>query len=173
MTNVIDFAKFKRGNAIETTATIKEESIMNTNTITNTISNTISRQSTFANIGTSIANSSTVEEALINAKLNYEVHKTPIFTNGVQIQGNYATCPTFDDGQTYGDPFGIVSDKYQIIQNNEAFSFIDCIPDLEFKKMGTTKGGMIYFIGEVVTIDPTFSTLEQGDLSKKSDNEIG
>ena len=32
---------------------------------------------------------------------------------------------------------------------------------------------MIYFIGEVVTIDPTFSTLEQGDLSKKSDNEIG
>ena len=149
MTNVIDFAKFKRGNAIETTATIKEESIMNTKTISNTISNTISRQSTFANIGTSIANSSTVEEALINAKLNYEVHKTPIFTNGVQIQGNYATCPTFDDGQTYGDPFGIVSDKYQIIQNNEAFSFIDCIPDLEFKKMGTTKGGMIYFIGEL------------------------
>ena len=87
MTNVIDFAKFKRGNTIETTATIKEESIMNTNTI--------SRQSTFANIGTSIANSSTVEEALVNAKLDYEVHKTPIFTNGIQNPRELCNLPNF------------------------------------------------------------------------------
>ena len=142
MANVIDFNTFKRGT-VETTANIiKEEPIMNT-------IGTIGRQSTFANIGTKIVNSSTVEEALVEAGLNYEVHKTPIFTNNVLINGSYATCPTFDEGKTYGEAFGIVSDKYQVIQNNEAFSFIDCIPELEFKKMGTTKGGMIYFIGEL------------------------
>ena len=142
MKNIINFANFRRGT-IETTANIiKEETIM-------TPVQTIERQSTFANLGKSIKNSETVEEALINAGLNYEVHKTPIYTNGVLIEGNYATCPTFDNGKTYGTPFGIVSDKYQVINNNEAFSFIDCIPELEFKKIGTTKGGMIYFIGEL------------------------
>ena len=146
MTNIIDLGAFRRGNTIETTANIiKEEPIM---TPIQTIG-TIGRQSTFANLGKSIKNSETVEAALIDAELNYEVHKTPIYTNGVLIEGNYATCPTFDDGQTYGTPFGIVSDKYQVINNNEAFSFIDCIPDLEFEKMGETKGGMIYFIGKL------------------------
>lgn len=146
MANIIDFGTFRRGDVVETTTNIiKEETQMRT---IQTVG-TIGRQSTFANLGTSVVNSATVEEALVNAGLNYEVHKRPIFTNGVMIEGNYATCPTFDDGQSYGTPFGIVSDKYEVIQNNEAFSFIDCIPELEFKKMGTTKGGMIYFIGEL------------------------
>ena len=146
MTNIIDLGAFRRGNTIETISTIiKEEPIM---TPIQTVG-TIGRQSTFANLGKSIKNSETVEAALVDAELNYEVHKTPIYTNGVLIEGNYATCPTFDDGQTYGTPFGIVSDKYQVINNNEAFSFIDCIPDLEFEKMGETKGGMIYFIGKL------------------------
>lgn len=148
MANIIDFGTFRRGNVIETTANIiKEETQMNT---IQTIG-TIGRQSTFANIGTKIVNSSTVEEALVEAGLNYEVHKRPVSdAKDKYTDPNYFfTRPTFDNGQNYGDAFGIVSDKYQIIQNNEAFSFIDCIPELEFKKMGTTKGGMIYFIGEL------------------------
>lgn len=186
MTNVIDFRNFRKSNIIETTDNIiKEEANMNT---IQTVG-TIGRQSTFENIGTKIVNSSTVEEALIEAGLNYEVHK--IETNNLiplmglisgktthlqkkdindwyknryknilydemgfaysltPIKDHYSTCLTFDGGKTYGEAFGIVSDKYQVIQNNEAFSFIDCIPELEFKKMGTTKGGMIYFIGEL------------------------
>ena len=99
MTNIIDFNTFKKGTVATTTNIVKEESIMNT-------IGTIGRQSTFANIGRSIVNSSTVEEALIEAGLNYEVHKTPIFTNNVLINGNYATCPTFDEGKTYGEAFG-------------------------------------------------------------------
>lgn len=148
MTNIINLANFKKPNTIETTANIiKEEANMNT---IQTVG-TIGRTSTFENIGTKIVNSSTVEEALIETGLNYEVHKRPVsdLKDDYTDANFFFTRPTFDGGQTYGNAFGVVSDKYQIIQNNEAFSFIDCIPDLEFKKMGTTKRGMIYFIGEL------------------------
>ena len=75
MTNVIDFRNFRKDNTIETTANIiKEEANMNT---IQTVG-TIGRQSTFANLGTSIVNSATVEEALVNAGLNYEVHKRKV-----------------------------------------------------------------------------------------------
>ena len=72
MTNIINLANFKKPNTIETISNIiKEEPKMNT-------IGTIGRQSTFENLGTKIVNSSTVEEALIEAGLNYEVHKRPV-----------------------------------------------------------------------------------------------
>lgn len=161
MSNIINFANFvksnneinKDNNIIISNNENKEIDTMNTISTTNTFNAIPVRTSTFANIGTTINTSSTVEEALKEAHLNYDVHKTPVYTNGVLIPDSYATCPTYDNGQTYGNPFGIVSNKYQVIQNNEAFGFIDCIPDLEFKKIGTTKGGMIYFIGELPNVN--------------------
>ena len=106
------------------------------------------RHATWHNIGKDISDCNNVSDMLYTAGLDYLVHKSDVYTDdGLQIPGVSATV---DDN---GHVFGIVSNKYVITQNDEAFSFMDEIPDLSFVKAGMTHTGMVYVIGELPSVN--------------------
>lgn len=104
------------------------------------------RQATWTSIGTDVDMSTTVDEVLEKAGLNYEVEKKDIFLdNGLMITGKKATVNT-----TTGKIYGVVSDKYKVCNNKEAFQFIANINDkLSFVKAGETQSGMVYVIAKL------------------------
>jgi phage/plasmid-like protein (TIGR03299 family) len=102
------------------------------------------RTSTWNGIGTSVKTATTVEEVLANAGLDYTVHKEPIMTqSGIIIPDKVATVR--DDGR----PIGVVSKTYEILQNADAFGFVNDVPGIQFEKAGETKTGMVYLIGKL------------------------
>lgn len=104
------------------------------------------RQSTFATIGSEVHNAVTVQQALDMGNLNYEVEKRPIFlADGTPIEGRYATTRLSDNFV-----YDIVSNQYTIVQNKDAFDFINYMSeDIQFEKVGETKSGMIYLIASL------------------------
>ncbi|WP_163397459.1 DUF932 domain-containing protein [Flavobacterium fluviatile] len=79
------------------------------------------------NLGQIITDYPTSGEAVEHAGLNYEVIKTPLFTeysenNKIVVPELYSTLRT--DTQTV---LGVVGKDYQIVQNKDAFSFFDSI----------------------------------------------
>lgn len=108
------------------------------------------KQSTWRNVGTEV-NGNSVKEIILQAGLDYEVVKEPIYTGaGELIPDQYVTRqknePVF---------FGTVGSKYEIIQNIDAFAFVDNMVDsgLKFEKAGQTAGGMVYIIASLDEFD--------------------
>lgn len=108
------------------------------------------KQSTWRNVGTEV-NGNSVKEIILQAGLDYEVVKEPIYTGaGELIPDQYVTRqknePVF---------FGTVGSKYEIIQNADAFAFVDNMVDsgLKFEKAGQTAGGMVYIIASLDEFD--------------------
>jgi phage/plasmid-like protein (TIGR03299 family) len=55
---------------------------------------------------------------------------------------------------TDGHMYDVVSDKFEIVQNREAFDFVNYMGDeLSFEKAGETENGMVYIIGKLPTVD--------------------
>lgn len=77
-------------------------------------------------LGQVMTEEQTAEETIRHAGLDYDVAKVPVYCNlgenQVVIEKKFATYRT--DTNT---PFGIVGDRYEILQNREAFSFFDTI----------------------------------------------
>lgn len=72
-------------------------------------------------LGVVVENAVTSEEAIQLANLDYEVVKSPIFTQDQQlIPDNFATVR-----KDTNVPLGIVGNVYKILQNREAFKFFD------------------------------------------------
>lgn len=97
---------------------------------------TITREATWNKVGTDISKANSVKEALQISGLDYEVVKEPIYlANGTQIKDQFATKKKGTD-----DIFGIVGKDYTIVQNKDAFAFVDgIIPEgLTFVKAGET-----------------------------------
>lgn len=78
--------------------------------------------------------------------LNYEVEKRPVFMEGgIQIPNRFVTVRKSD-----GHPYDVVSDKFEIVQNAEAFDFVNYMgSDLQFEKAGETQSGMVYIIARL------------------------
>lgn len=114
---------------------------------------TMNRTATWTNIGTSVLNAKNIDDVLREASLDYTVEKQKMQTeNGLIIPGRVATIAKYEDGtERY---LGDVSDRYEICQNRDAFSFVDEIhDDMKFLKAGETHNGMIYVIGQLPSID--------------------
>ena len=97
---------------------------------------TITREATWNKVGTDISEANSVKEALQISGLDYEVVKAPIYlSNGYRIKDQFATKKKGTD-----EIFGIVGKDYTIVQNEEAFSFVDGIisEGLTFVKAGET-----------------------------------
>lgn len=97
---------------------------------------TLTREATWNKVGTNIREANSVKEALQISGLDYEVVKSPIYlSNGHRIKDQFATKKKGTD-----DVFGIVGKNYTIVQNDEAFSFVDGIisEGLTFEKAGET-----------------------------------
>lgn len=92
------------------------------------------RQVPWHGIGTIVEEAPTSGDALRIAGLDWIVEQTPVFTkDGVEIAGYKANYRNTD-----GSVLGIVSDRYQIVQNTEAFEFTDAI-------VGETENGVVKY----------------------------
>ena len=92
--------------------------------------NEVIRSRFFDEVGRPIQGATNLEEAIVQAGLDYEVQKLPIFFNPrigktpkmTKIPDKYAVYRT--DTHT---PMGVVGKKYEILQNREAFNFLDSL----------------------------------------------
>ena len=92
--------------------------------------NEVVRSRFFDEVGRPIQGATNLEEAIVQAGLDYEVQKLPIFFNPrigktpkmTKIPDKYAVYRT--DTHT---PMGVVGKKYEILQNREAFNFLDSL----------------------------------------------
>lgn len=76
----------------------------------------------------------TSKDALRYAGLDWEVQQTPVYMeNGIEIPNYKANVRSTDNSC-----LGIVTDRYQIVQNTEAFEFTDAI-------VGETENGVVTY----------------------------
>lgn len=92
------------------------------------------RQVPWHGLGVNVEKAPTSEDALRYADLDWRVEQTPVFTDsGIEIPGYKANRRDTD-----GSILGIVSDRYKIVQNTEAFEFTDEI-------VGETENGVVTY----------------------------
>lgn len=108
------------------------------------------RTATWEAVGSNISAAHSVEEALHISHLDYTVEKVPVFLqDGTPIPGAFCTKKEGID-QT----FGVVGSQFEIIQNQEALSFVDNLVSegLTFVKAGENHK-MLYLIGKLPNIE--------------------
>lgn len=114
------------------------------------------RETTWARIGTDVSHVTTVDEILTKAGLDYTVVKEPMFLkDGVEVKSRIATVKTRPEDAfrpALREAAGVVSDRYTICQNQEAFRFLEEIPNIEFVRAGETYNGMVYIIGKLPSL---------------------
>lgn len=90
----------------------------------------------------------TSEDAIVAAGLDWSVEKKPIYNSDhAIIPGFYANTRSSD-----GSVFGVVTDKYSIVQNSQAFSFTDSLCDegLRYETAGSLRGGkQVWLLGKM------------------------
>lgn len=94
------------------------------------------REASWYPCGTDIKEATSISEALQMSGLDYEVVKAPVYlSTGYKIPNQFCTKK-----KNTNDIFGIVGKDFTIVQNREAFEFIDAIvPEgLTFVKAGET-----------------------------------
>lgn len=83
-------------------------------------------------------------DALEKAGLNWEVEPTPIYLpDGTEIK-NYKANKRSSDGSV----LGIVTDRYKVVQNSEAFDFTDNLigENCQYETAGSLNGGRRVFL---------------------------
>ena len=95
-------------------------------------------------LGTPVESAMTSAEALKVAGLDWKVEARPVFTdNGIKIPGYVANTRDSDNSV-----LGIVSDKYRIVQNVDAFAFTDSLigEDCRYETAGSLRNGKSTFM---------------------------
>lgn len=95
-------------------------------------------------IGTVVENCPNSEEALRLAGLDWKVEQKEVFTSdGTPIPGYKANVRDCDQSI-----LGVVSDRYQVVQNEEAFAFTDELLDggVRYETAGALQGGRRTFL---------------------------
>lgn len=114
----------------------------------------IDRTTTWHAIGKDVQECKSMEQVLRASGLDYEVTKKPVFTSVVD-GGTLVEVPNrFMTVNSNGKIYDVVSDKFQLVQNREAFEFVDYMGDeLSFEKAGETANGMVYIIGKLPSVN--------------------
>lgn len=109
------------------------------------------RETTWSAIGKDVNECKDMEQVLRQSGLDYEVTKEPIY--GIFGEEYKAIPNRFITRRPQGDGFktyDVVSDKFEIVQNRDAFDFVNYMGDeLTFAKAGETMNGMVYIIGKL------------------------
>jgi len=104
----------------------------------------VTRVPAWHGLGTVLPESPTAEDAIVAAGLDWVVEKKPIFdAEGKQIDNYFANTRDKDNSV-----LGIVSGRYEIIQNSEAFSFTDSLvgEGLKYESAGSLLNGKCIFL---------------------------
>ena len=108
----------------------------------------MAREATWTRVGTDVSQQTSVEEILKQAHLDYTVIKEPVYLHdGILVPSRIATVK-----KETREPIGLVSDRYEVYQNADAFKFLEEIPDIEFVRAGETYNGMVYIIGKLPSL---------------------
>ena len=98
------------------------------------------RQVPWHGLGKVIDEAPTSADAIKLAGLDWTVETKPVFTDsGIAIPGYYANMRSSDNSV-----LGIVGDRYQVVQNSEAFSFTDSLieeGDVRYETAGSLRDG--------------------------------
>lgn len=97
------------------------------------------REKPWHGLGTMVENAPDSREALIAAGLDWTVIQKPVFTqDGVLIKGYYANVRDYD-----GSVLGVVTNRYKVVQNRDAFSFTDELlgDGVRYETAGSLMGG--------------------------------
>lgn len=110
------------------------------------------RKPAWHSLGTVTENALNAETALQVAQMDWIVEKAPLqaVINGeiVDVKDRFATVRKHPKNDTY-DALGVVGDRYEIIQNHEAFKILDDIVDQSgavFETAGAIKNGKRVFV---------------------------
>ena len=116
----------------------------------------VDRTTTWHAIGKTVEQCRDLEGVLQASGLDYTVVKEPVFArpdrgdNLLSLIPNRFITMRENDGHMYD----IVSDKFEIVQNREAFDFVNYMgEDLQFEKAGETDNGMVYIIAKLPEVD--------------------
>ena len=108
----------------------------------------LDRTTTWSAIGKSVEECKNLDAVLQASGLNYTVSKVPVYKQDDWGQFNpvpHRFLTQRDDGSK---DYDIVSDRFTVIQNKDAFDFVNYMGDeLRFQKAGETYNGMVYIIG--------------------------
>lgn len=76
--------------------------------------------------GTKLDNPMTAGQAITAGGLNWEVTKEPLyFDSNIRVRGRFVTRRTDRATSSDGGQLGVVSHTYEVLQNKDAFSFLD------------------------------------------------
>lgn len=129
----------------------------------------MSRTNTWYSIGTDVKECNNIAEVLHTSGLDYTVEAETLTTDsGLIVPNRKATTALIDGERKY---FGVVSDKYQICQNTDAFDFVDNISDdLIFEKAGMTQSGMVYIIARLPEVNVLGDSIQPHVIMQNSFN---
>jgi len=110
------------------------------------------REKPWHGLGVRVEEALTSQEAIEKAGLDWTVDPCPVFDQrGIQIQGYVANTRSSDDSV-----LGIVSNRYSIVQNREAFDFTDSLigQGLKYETAGSLRDGkQIWLLGKLPDTD--------------------
>ncbi len=95
-------------------------------------------------LGTPVEDAQTSKEAIKIAGLDWTVEAKPIYNDkGIEIPGYKANTRDIDD-----KVLGLVSNRYKLVQNSEAFDFTDSLigGDVRYETAGSLLGGKRIFL---------------------------
>lgn len=125
----------------------------------------MSRVATWNQVGTDVSQCHTLEELLTTSGLDYTVHKEKMFlASGVEVPDK--NCTVRDNGT----PIGVVSTKYTVYQNQDAFGFISDIPGIRYVRAGETQSGLVYLIGALPDLTVLGDTFTPNVIFQNSHN---
>lgn len=109
------------------------------------------REKPWHGLGTMVEEAPNSEEALELAGLNWNVESRPIFTDDVREIPHWRSNIRDKDNAI----LGIVSDRYRIVQNSEAFAFTDSLigGDVRYETAGSLSGGKrVWLLAKMPTV---------------------
>lgn len=115
---------------------------------------TENRTRTWSHVGKSVEGCHDMGQVMKSAGLDYTVVAEPIYkhitdTEFRPIPNRFVTVRESD-----GHVYDVVSDKYKIVQNPEAFDFVNFMgEDIQYEKAGETTSGMVYIIAKLPDVD--------------------
>lgn len=104
----------------------------------------VTRDPAWHGLGTILPESPTSEDAIVAAGLDWNVIKEPAFkASGEEVPGYFWNIRDKDNAV-----LGMVSGRYEIVQNSEAFSFTDSLvgEGLTYESAGSLRGGKTIFL---------------------------
>ncbi len=99
----------------------------------------VGRERPWHGLGTMVEEAPDSREALIAAGLDWDVVQRPVFTqDGVKVPGYFANVRQQD-----GNILGVVTSRYKVVQNRDAFAFTDELlgEGVRYETAGSLMGG--------------------------------